>query len=168
MRDHATSLSSAQAGGTFSASDCPLLEFGDTNLPDELDDLGHRLWPEWTEERRNEERRIMEEERRREERKEEEERKRKEDERKERASGSIPTKARPTSAPPPTMMKDWGRIRLGPTASVKAISAFDYSGTQVRCEVLKSGDYFIPFNLEGVVALTQQAKRPWIYNTCVD
>ena len=162
MRDHATSLSSAQAGGTFSASDCPILEFGDTNLPDELDDLGHRLWPEWTEERRNEERRIMEEERRREERKEEEERKRKEDERKERASGSIPTKARPTSAPPPTMMKEWGRIRLGPTVSVKAISAFDYSGTQVRCEVLKSGDYFIPFNLEGVVALTQQAKRPWI------
>ena len=103
----------------------------------------------------------MEEEKRREERKEEEEWKRKEDERRERASGSVPSKARPTSAPPPAMTKDWGRIRLGPTVSVKAFSALDYSQTQVRCELLKSGDYFIPFNLEGVVALSQSAKKPW-------
>ena len=158
MRDHATSLSSARP------SLHQIALFWSLGIPTYhmswmTSDIGYRLWPEWTEERRNEERRIMEEERRREERKEEEERKRKEDEKRERASG--PTKARPTSAPPPTMMKDWGRIRLGPTVSVKAITAFDYSGTQVRCEVLKSGDYFIPFNLEGVVALTQQAKKPW-------
>ena len=105
---------------------------------------------------------IRDEERRQKEREEEAERRRKEQE-KTRASGGIPTKARPTSPPPPpARIHDWGGIKVGPTASVRAISVTDYTGAFVRCELLKSGDSFLPFNLEGVVAMTPSAKRPWL------
>ena len=158
MRDHATSLSSAQAGEPSLHRSVYVWSSGmaicQKNWKTLDVDCGRNgLKREEPKKGESWKRRTMEEER-----KEEEERKRKEDEKRERASGSIPTKARPTS---PAVLKDWGRIRLGPTVSVRAFSAFDYSKTQVRCELLKSGDYFIPFNLEGVVALSQSAKKPW-------
>ena len=102
----------------------------------------------------------MDEERRERARREEEERKRKEEMRT-RPSRSIPTKARPSSPPAPAPLKDRGRIRLGPTVSIRTYEVVDYGGGKARCDLLKHGEHFVAYSLEGAVAMTNNSKRPW-------